>query len=89
MGMLCARLRLNRKERRERKGKAREYVKGGNVVVPKGESTSFNFGGMRGPSLFGGTGGLSTEKRDQDRTSYVENLWRFSQRQGQGMVRRA
>ena len=55
-----------------------EYHKVNNMVVPKGESTSF-FGGGNSFSL---GGAFSSEKRPEDRTSRVENIARFKIQQG-------
>jgi len=50
-----------------------EYHKANDMVVPKGESTSFFGGGNN----YGLSGAFSSEKRPEDRTSSVEHIARF------------
>ncbi len=63
-----------------------EYYKANDMVIPKGENTSF-FGGIFGGSsgsagAFSGSGAFSSEKRPEDRTTHVEHTMRFKIRQG-------
>jgi hypothetical protein len=55
-----------------------EYHKVNDMVVPKGESTSFFGGGNN----YGLSGAFSSEKRPEDRTSSVEHIARFKIFQG-------
>ena len=50
-----------------------EYHKVNDMVVPKGESTSFFGGGNN----YGLSGAFSSEKRPEDRTRSVEHIARF------------
>lgn len=58
------------------------YHKAGDRVIPKGESTSFAFGGIGTGSTYGASAGFSSEKRPEDRLSHEENVCRFKIRNG-------
>ena len=55
-----------------------EYYKANDMVIPKGENTSFFGGGNN----YGLGGAFSSEKRPDDRTAHVENIMRFKIQQG-------
>ena len=55
-----------------------EYYKANDMVIPKGENTSFFGGG----NTYGLGGAFSSEKRPDDRSAHVENIMRFKIHQG-------
>ena len=59
-----------------------EYYKAEDMIIPKGENTSF-FGGIFGGSgAINGSGAFSSEKRPEDRKARVENTMRFKIQEG-------